>query len=82
MATIIILAFRLFELLIVARVLTSWIRVDQNHPLMEWLYRLTEPVLGPVRQILGGERIAFDFSPLVVLFLLQLLEQAILRAAF
>lgn len=82
MATIIILAFRLYELLIVARVITSWIQVGHNHPLMEWLYRLTEPVLEPVRQILGGERMAFDFSPLVVLLLLQLLEQAILRVAF
>jgi YggT family protein len=82
MATIIILAFRLYELLIVIRVVTSWIQVDRNHPLMDWLYRLTEPVLEPVRRIFGGDRIGIDFSPLVVLLLLQLLEQVILRVAF
>ena len=40
------------------------------------LFKLTEPVLGPIRRILpdlGG----LDFSPVVVLFALQFLKQFI-----
>jgi len=43
------------------------------------LFQITEPILGPIRDILppfGG----LDLSPLVAIILLQILENAILRA--
>lgn len=66
-------ALLIFELLIVARVLMSWLpMLDRSHPIARFLYDVTEPVLAPVRNALpelGG----FDFSPLIVLLIIQVL---------
>lgn len=74
--------FRIYELIVVIRVLFSWIRVDEFHPAAQWIYRLTEPLLEPIRRILPSNRIGIDFSPLVLLLALALLQRAILRILF
>jgi len=65
------LAGELYSLLILIRVILSWVpmRSWRPHPAVLWLYRLTEPVLAPARRIIppiGG----IDFSPLLVFWLL------------
>ncbi|MBI5961076.1 MAG: YggT family protein [Chloroflexi bacterium] len=55
-----------------ARVLMSWVNIDPNSPLARTLYDLTEPVLRPVRNALPPTA-GLDFSPMIVLVLLQLL---------
>jgi YggT family protein len=72
--TIIFWAFRLFELLLLARIIVSWINADPYNPIVRFLYNTTEPFLGPIRRRLpsmGG----FDFSPLVVIIIAIILQQ-------
>jgi len=75
------LAAALFELygwLIFARLILSWIRLDPYHPIVQFLYRITEPVLRPARQLIppaGG----LDFSPIVVFIVLRLVGNFIVR---
>lgn len=60
-----------YQLILLARVVISFVQVDPYHPVVQFLFRVTEPVLEPIRQFLpqsGG----LDFSPLVVMVLLQL----------
>ncbi len=67
----------LYSLVVLAAVILSWLQVDRRSPLVSIVNILTEPVLGPLRRALppfGG----LDFSPMVLLLLLQLL-QGILR---
>ena len=61
---------------ILARVLMSWFNPSPNNPIVNAIYRLTEPVLGPIRRLLppmGG----FDLSPLVVFAILIVLQKFI-----
>ena len=61
-----------YFVLIIARVLVSWIGGQSRHPLIPLIYQLTEPVLRPVTRIippLGG----IDLSPLFVLIALRFL---------
>lgn len=61
--------FTLYSWLILGRLLLSWIRLDSYHPLVQFLYRVTEPALGPARKMIppaGG----LDFSPIVVFMVL------------
>jgi YggT family protein len=64
---------------ILIRVLLSWIpNLDRGNPLVQLLHQVTDPVLEPARRIippLGG----MDFSPIVVILVLQLLEQLLRR---
>jgi YggT family protein len=67
----------MFTLLILARVLMSWVQVDPYHPVAQFIFQATEPILKPVRELLppaGG----FDFSPIVVLIIAQVVGNIII----
>jgi YggT family protein len=55
-----------FILALLVRALLSWVHVDPYHPLVRFLYNVTEPVLEPIRRILPRTGM-FDFSPLVAI---------------
>jgi YggT family protein len=60
----------LYSLIILARVLLSWVPSAQNTPLAQAIFNMTEPVLQPIRNALpqtGG----FDFSPIIAIVLMQ-----------
>jgi YggT family protein len=65
-----------FSLLIFMRIMFSW-GVSSINRMSRFLIRTTEPVLGPARRIIPPLGM-FDISAMVVLFLIQLLEQAIM----
>lgn len=61
-----------FNLLILIRVVMSWIQ-PQPGKFGQVIQDLTEPVLAPVRSLLPRSPI-IDLAPLVTFFLLQLLQ--------
>lgn len=68
--------------LIVIRALLSWFIKDPRNPIVMLVHGLTEPLLGPVRKLLfklnvGGNTL--DFSPLLVIILLQIINNLIVR---
>ncbi|RKZ09038.1 YggT family protein [bacterium] len=63
----------LYALVILVRVVLSWLPVDHDQPWVRFVVDVTEPVVGPIRRVLpsfGG----LDFSPLVAMLLLQLMR--------
>lgn len=86
LAQLIELLYFVFTLLILARVLMSWVQIDPYGPLgsvAEVIFTLTEPVLAPVRNLMPPMS-GMDFSPIIVLIGIQILGQmlvAILRGA-
>jgi YggT family protein len=65
-----------YMLLIFARILYSWF-ADPHSPLLHFLIRATEPVLGPFRRVIPPVGGMMDISPIVVMFLLDLLRRAV-----
>jgi YggT family protein len=64
---------RLFNLLILVRVLLSWIPMARANALVSFIFAVTEPILAPIRRILppvGG----LDLSPIVAMILLQVIS--------
>ena len=79
LAQLVAFASKVFSLLILARVILSWVGQGADNGLTRFVYSVTEPVLSPVRAILpsmGG----IDFSPILVLVGLQILEELLVRA--
>jgi YggT family protein len=68
----------LYELVIFARVILSWVNADPYNPIVRFIYNITEPVLAPIRQLLPTERIGIDFSPFVVILIIQLIQRVLL----
>ncbi len=59
---------------IIIRAVISWVNPDPYNPIVQFLYRSTEPVLQPVRRAvpIGW---GIDFSPLVVILAIMFLDQ-------
>ena len=70
------LLFTLLNLAILARVLLSWVRVNPYHPAVELLYRITEPILAPLRRVIPSIGMV-DLSPVIAMFLLQIIGQVL-----
>jgi YggT family protein len=64
-------------LVVLGRVLMSWIDPQFERPLGQFLYSLTEPFLAPLRNVLPRAGM-FDLSPLVLLLGLGLLMRMFL----
>jgi len=71
--------FRLYSYLILARIFLSWIPVDHYNPIVQFIYKITEPVLAPFRIILPLGSMGFDLSPIIVFFLLNLLQRSVIN---
>lgn len=66
------LIIQLYSFVILGRVLMSWVQVDPDSPLARTLIDLTEPVLGPIRNLLPPTA-GLDFSPIIAIVLLQII---------
>ncbi|MFZ1037433.1 MAG: YggT family protein [Smithella sp.] len=56
-----------YMIIIFARAAISWVNPDPYNQIVIFLYRVTEPVLGPIRRKLPMNNAGIDFSPLIVL---------------
>jgi YggT family protein len=67
----------LLTLLVLADVIVRWV-LDPYHPVRRALDSVMEPVLVPIRRLLprGGP---VDWSPLILLLIIQLVEYVLLR---
>ncbi len=79
LANTIEMLIQIYSLIILARVLMSWINVDPNSQLGRVIFDLTEPVLAPVRNLMPPAA-GLDFSPIIVMVLLQIIGQMIVSA--
>ena len=74
--------FRLLYFLIFARIILSWIPVLNQSALGGLLYALTEPIMGPVRDMVNkspiGGGMMLDFSPIIALFLMDIAKAVLL----
>jgi YggT family protein len=70
----------LVELLIVARVILSWVASPTSrNPVVQLIRSATDPILEPIRSILPRTGM-FDLSPMVALFAIYILQSLIAGA--
>jgi YggT family protein len=65
-------------LLVLARVIVSWVAPTGGGPLVAFIYQATEPILSPIRRIVppsGG----LDWAPLIAMLVLGLLMRLVVR---
>jgi len=62
---------------IIARSLMSWFPIDQGSTLYQMLYRVTEPIIDPIRRVMPQSGM-IDLSPLGAIIMLIVLGQVVL----
>ena len=73
--------FQVAALAILARVLVSWlpmagVQINPYHPLIRFLYQITDPILEPIRRFTTFGMM--DFSPIVAFILLQAIRRVLI----
>jgi len=61
---------------IVARALLSWLPIDQASPLYQLLFRVTEPIIDPLRRVLPSSGM-MDLSPMAAIIMLIIMGQLV-----
>ena len=76
LATVIHYVLEIYIYVVVARALISWVNPDPWNPIVQFLVKVTEPALAPIRRIIG-RRVGLDLSPFVLILILVFLQRAI-----
>jgi YggT family protein len=70
--------FDFLRIALIVRVLSSWLPISPYSRWIHWSYVVTEPILGPLRQIIPSFGM-MDITPIIAYFLIVLIQGAVLR---
>jgi len=71
--------FTILNWLIIIRALISWVSPDPYNPIVQFLYRTTEPLLVPFRRLIPTYAIGLDISPIFALIFIWFLKLFVVR---
>lgn len=66
--------------IIIARAIISWVSPDPFNPIVRFLYRVTEPVLRPIRRRLPTFQMGLDLSPMIVILAIYFLQSFLVES--
>ena len=66
--------------LILIRALLSWVNPDPLNPIVQFLMRVTEPILEPIRRLLPP--MPLDISPIIAFFLILFLQRFLVASLY
>ena len=76
LASVVYYVLELYIYVVIARALISWVNPDPWNPIVQFLTRVTEPALAPIRGLVGW-RLGIDLSPLILILILTFLQKFI-----
>ena len=65
----------LYMYIIIARALISWVNPDPYNGIVQFLYRITEPVLEPLRRLIPAWKMGLDLSPMIAILIIMFLKR-------
>ncbi|MDH3504411.1 MAG: YggT family protein [Nitrospirota bacterium] len=79
-ATILDTILWLYMWVIIIRALISWVNPDPWNPIVQFLDRVTEPVLSQIRRRVGIGGMGFDFSPIIAILIIMFFQMAVVAS--
>lgn len=77
---IIDIVIKILILAIIVRAVLTWVNFDLGQDFNRYLYKITDPILRPIQQILSPYQIGIDISPIVGIFVLGLIRKLLFWA--
>ena len=71
----------IYKYILLASVIISWINADPYNPIVNFIYRVTEPVLQRIRRHMPNTG-ALDLSPIVLFVLIYLVQIVVFDTAY
>ena len=79
-ASLLSMIFTVVYWLILIRALLSWVNPDPHNPVVQFLYKATEPILYPIRKILPLDMaMGIDISPIIAFLILIFLRSFLVK---
>ncbi|MBN1254368.1 MAG: YggT family protein [Deltaproteobacteria bacterium] len=79
LAQVLNLGLFIYMWIVIIRALISWVSPNPYNPIVQFLYRATEPVLWRVRRIIPIGGFGIDFSPLIVILVIIFLRSFVVK---
>lgn len=73
-AKVLDIVLTMYMWIIIIRALISWVNPDPYNPIVQFLNRVTEPVLYPIRRLIPVYTLGIDFSPIIVFLIIMFLQ--------
>lgn len=80
--TIVLSIIFLYKWVIIISAILTWVRPDPYNPIVQMLYRLTEPAYAFIRRYIPTVVGGMDLAPLILIFILIFLETFLKSLAF
>ena len=78
--TLVFALLNIIKWMVIIAAVISWLNPDPRNPIVQFLYKTTEPLLRPFRRLLPpGRTGGIDFSPLVLILLIVFIEAVLSR---
>jgi YggT family protein len=77
---VILAILSVIQWIVIIAAVISWVNPDPRNPIVQFLYRSTEPILRPFRRLLPpGRTGGIDFSPLLVILVILFIRTFLVR---
>ncbi len=70
----------IYNWIIIISALISWVSPDPYNPIVRFLYSVTEPVLRPIRRLIGYRLGPIDISPLIVILVIMFIRMFLISS--
>jgi YggT family protein len=70
----------IYKWIVIVAALLSWVSPDPYNPIVRFLYGVTEPVLRPIRRLIGHRLGPIDISPIVVILVIIFAQSFLIRS--
>ena len=81
-ANILNMVINLYIWIVIIAALISWVRPDPYNPIVQILYRLTEPVYAMIRRYIPTNFGGLDIAPLILILGLEFIQLFVVQLLF
>ncbi len=74
-ANILNIVLEVYQWIIIIAAIISWVNPDPYNPIVRFLYSITDPVLRPIRRLIGGRLGPIDISPIIVILAIIFIQR-------
>lgn len=71
------IAFEVYFIILLIRVVLSWVRMSPYSKFYQFIFNMTEPLLAPIRKRTVSPNMPVDFSPMILMLVLIVVERLI-----
>ncbi|MDA3969152.1 YggT family protein [Helicobacter ibis] len=81
-AQILSMIINIYVWIVIISAFVSWFRVDPYNPIVQILYKLTEPVYAMLRRFVPTTISNVDIAPIIVILVLKFIDLFLVRLLF